>query len=52
MLFFIKFLIQKLTNNYFSKILSFLYMLNLRQGVLLGLMWLVVKFCRMNLGVA
>ena len=33
MLFFIKFLIQKLTNNYFSKILSFLYLLNLRKGV-------------------
>ncbi|ERJ31945.1 hypothetical protein UNSW2_263 [Campylobacter concisus UNSW2] len=33
MLFFIKFLIQKLTNNYFSKNLSFLYFLNLRESV-------------------
>lgn len=33
MLFFIKFLIQKLTNNYFSKILSFLYLLNLSKSV-------------------
>ena len=63
MLFFIKFLIQKLTNNYFSKILSFLYLLNLRQGVCradvacefvnlsvcVGVLNQILSNCRLNL---
>lgn len=51
MLFFIKFLIQKLTNNYFSKNLIFISA-KFMQGRFAGLMWLVVKFCRMNLDAA